>query len=410
MKLHQSLKYKSDFPILKRLINGNRLAYLDNAATSQVPTQVLDAVFDFETKHRSNVHRGVHTLSDESSNMYDESRKKVSDFIKAVVPEEVVFTSGSTDSLNLVAFSWGRKNLKKGDIVLVSEIEHHSNLVPWQEVCKEVKATLKYISISDSGSLDFKNINVDWSKVKFVSFTHISNVIGKVNNVKDIVKHIKKCIGDKNKMPRILVDGSQAIAHIPVNMQKLGIDFYAFSGHKMYAPMGIGVLWVNRKIFNELTPSKFGGGMINEVSFKDISFAKMPEAFEAGTPNVSGAIGLAAACDYLSNIGMEKVMDHDREITEYAISRLNEDNNAVIYGFPDSGVISFNIKKIPSHDLATVLDSVGVAVRSGHHCVMPWHKKQSITTTVRMSFAIYTCKEDIDQLIKGIHKAKELFL
>ena len=410
MKLHQSLKYRSDFPILNRLINGKRFAYLDNAATSQVPTQVLDALFDFETKHRANVHRGVHTLSDEASNMYDEARKKVASFVKAVIPDEVIFTSGATDSLNLVALAWGKRNLKKDDIVLISEIEHHSNFVPWQEVCKEVGAILKFIPISDSGALDIKNVNVDWAKVRFVSFTHISNVIGKINNVKDIVKYIKKRVGDKGEMPRILVDGSQSIAHIPVNVQKLGIDFYAFSGHKMYGPMGIGVLWVNRNVFDELSPAKFGGGMINEVTFEKSTYAKMPESFEAGTPNVSGAIGLGVACDYLSSIGMENVMKHDNELTKYALDRLGEDSDTIIYGVPDSGVISFNVKNIPSHDLATVLDSYGVAVRSGHHCVMPWHKKQSITSTVRMSFAIYSGNDDVDQLMHGINKAKELFL
>ena len=401
--------YRSDFPILKRQIHGKRLAYLDSAGTSQISKFVLDAVYDFETNHRANVHRGVHTLSEEASEMYEAARLKVSKFIGAVVPSEVVFTSGATESINIAAFSWGAHNLKKDDIVLVSEIEHHSNFVPWQEVCRMTGSQIKYIPIDNNGDLDIKNTNVDWSKVKLVAFTQVSNVIGRVNEVKDIVKNIKKAVGE-NQMPKILVDGSQAVSHLPVNVQSFGIDFYAFSGHKMYGPMGIGVLWIKRDIFEELRPVKFGGGMINEVTYEKSTFAQMPEFLEAGTPNVSGAVGLGFACDYINQIGIENIIKHDTILMDYALNKLCEDKDIIIYGSPNSSLIAFNVKNIPSHDLASVLDTCGVAVRSGHHCVMPWHKNQDVTTTARLSFGIYSDFSDIDQLILGISKAKGIFL
>ncbi|PJC23661.1 cysteine desulfurase [candidate division WWE3 bacterium CG_4_9_14_0_2_um_filter_35_11] len=404
---------RSDFPILKRCIHGKRLAYLDSAATSQISKYVLDAIYDFEVNHRANVHRGVHTLSEEASQMFEDARLKVSKFIGAVVPREVVFTSGCTDSINLVAYSWGLSNLKRGDVVLVSEVEHHSNFVPWQEVCKMTGAEIKYISVDSNGDLDIKNTNVDWEKVKLVAFTQVSNVLGRIIDVKNVVKIIKKGYPSKIRatlMPKILVDGSQAIAHLPVNVQSFGIDFYAFSGHKMYGPMGIGVLWVNKEIFDELKPFKFGGGMINEVTYENSNFADMPERLEAGTPNVSGAIGIGAACDYISNIEIKNIVDHDKSLMDYVVSKLREDKDVIIYGSPNSSLISFNVKNIPSHDLASVLDTCGVAVRSGHHCVMPWHKKQNVTTTVRVSFGIYSGFDDIDQLMEGIKKAKGMFL
>lgn len=402
--------YRSDFPILKRKIHGKRLAYLDSAGTSQMPKFVLDAVYDFETNHRANVHRGVHTLSEEASRMFEDARLKVSKFIGAVVPSEVVFTSGCTDSINLVAYSWGLSNLKKGDVVLVSEVEHHSNFVPWQEVCKMTGAEIKYISVNSNGDLDIKNTNVDWEKVKLVAFTQVSNVLGRIIDVKNVVKSIKRGCPEKGAAPKILVDGAQAIAHLPVNVQSFGIDFYAFSGHKMYGPMGIGVLWINKEIFDEIKPFKFGGGMINEVTYESSNFADMPERLEAGTPNVSGAIGFGAACDYISSIGIENILDHDKSLMDYVLSKFREDKDIIVYGKPNSSLVSFNVKNIPSHDLASVLDTCGVAVRSGHHCAMPWHKKQNITTTARASFGVYSTFSDIDQLMDGIKKAKEMFL
>lgn len=402
-------KIRRDFPILKRKIHGGRLAYLDNAATSQIPKFVLDKIYDFETNHRSNVHRGVHTLSEEASLMFEDARSKVAKFIGAVVPAEVVFTSGSTDSINLAAFSWGMKNLKKGDIVLVSEIEHHSNFVPWQEVCKLTGAKVMLIPIDENGDLNIRNVKADWAGVKLVAFTQVSNVIGRSVDIKNVVKIIKKIVG-QNPMPRILVDGAQAISHISVNVQSFGIDFYAFSGHKMYGPMGIGVLWINKKIFDEIYPIKFGGGMINEVTYEKSDFAGMPERLEAGTPNVSGAIGLGFACDYIRNIGMDLISKNDEKLMKYALDKLKTDSKIVVYGKPNSSVIAFNVKKIPSHDLASVLDMYGVAIRSGHHCVMPWHKKQKITTTARISFSVYSGFDDIDQLMEGVKKAKEMFL
>lgn len=398
-----------DFPILNRKIHGKRLAYLDNAATSQIAKLVLDGVYEFETCHRANVHRGVHTLSEESSQMFEDARLKIAKFINAVIPSEIVFTSGATESINIAAFSWGIRNLKQGDVVLVSEIEHHSNFVPWQEVCKLTGSSIKYIPVDKNGDLDIKNTKVEWGNVKLVAFTQVSNVIGREINIKEIIKSIKVFVG-RGIMPKILVDGSQAVAHVPVNVQSFGIDFYAFSGHKMYGPMGIGVLWVNRDIFDEIYPVKFGGGMINEVRYEGSNFAKMPERLEAGTPNVSGAIGLGFACDYINDIGFSVISKNDRQLMEYALSQFRSDRDIVVYGSPNLSVISFNVRGIPSHDLASVLDICGVAIRSGHHCVMPWHKKYKINSTARISFAVYTNYSDIDQLMKGIKKAKEMFL
>jgi len=401
--------HKSDFPILQRKINGKSLVYLDNAATSQLPSQVLDSLYEFETHHRANVHRGVHTLSEESTELYENSRKIVAKFINAVIPAEVVFTSGTTDSINLVAFSWARKNLKKVEIILVSEVEHHSNLIPWQKVCNEVGCKLEFIPVDDNGMLQIENVNVDWKKVKFVSITHVSNVLGVVNDIKSIVKYIKK---KSLHMPKILVDGAQSISHLSINVQKLGVDFFAFSGHKMYGPMGIGVIWINRNVFGEMFVYKTGGGMINNVDLYNSTFLNSPQFLEAGTPNVSGAIGLASACKYLMDIGMDKIRTEELEVMKYALESLSKIKAITVYGsmnyMEKCGVISFNYVGIPSHDLATVLDSEGVAIRSGHHCVMPWHKKQKITTSARISFGLYNSKEDIDKLIIGINKAKKL--
>lgn len=399
---------KKDFPIFERDIDGKPLVYLDNAATSQTPKQVVAAVNEFDFNHRANVHRGVHTLSEEATQMYDDARKTVADFIGAVVPEEVVFIRNTTEAINTVAYSWAASNLKRGDVVLVSEVEHHSNLIPWQNLAKVIGFTIDFIPINQDGLLDIKSTKTTWDKVRFVAFAHVSNVLGGMNNVKEITKFVNQ----KSPRAKVFVDGAQSVPHTKINVQSLGIDFFAFSGHKMCAPMGIGGLWVNRDLFDELHPYNFGGGMIKEVSLEESSFTAMPELLEAGTPNVSGAIGLAAACDYLSNIGMDKIHIHEKDLITYALEKLGEREDVEIYGSlnPDlkGGVITFNLKNIPSHDLASILNTEGVAVRSGQHCNMPWHKNTEVQTSTRMSFYLYNTKEDIDVLIGGLDKAQKI--
>lgn len=403
---------KGDFPIFKRTIDGKRLVYLDNAATSQVPQQVIDAVVDFDSNHRANVHRGVHTLSEEATNMYEESRKTISNFIGAVVPEEIVFVRNTTEAANLIAYSWIKNNVKAEDIILVSEVEHHSNLVPWQILAKEIGFKIEFIKIDSEGLLDIKSVNTDWDKIKFIAFNHVSNVLGSVNNVKEISKFIKSKTSENEIKPRIFVDGAQAVPHMQVNMKSYGVDFYAFSGHKMCGPMGIGVLWINREAFNELQPYNVGGGMISEVTLEDASFTAMPEFLEAGTPNVSGAVGLAAACDYLNKIGLDKIHDHEKELVAYALEKLFSRDDVEIYGSKNpeikGGLITFNLKNIPSHDLASILNTEGVAVRSGQHCNMPWHKKNHVNTSTRLSLYFYNTKEDIDTLVFGLDKAQKI--
>ncbi len=410
-------KWKKDFPILERKINNHQLVYLDNSATSQMPRQVLNAVIDFETNHRANVHRGIHTLSEESTDLYEQSREKVAKFIGAVVPSEIVFVRNTTEGINLVAHSWGKNNLGKGDIILTTEIEHHSDLVPWQIIAKENGCRLEFIPLDKNGMHDIKNTKVDWSKVKLVALSHVSNVLGTIIDIKEIVKYIKKRTAEvKSSMPKILIDGAQSVPHMHMNVQKLGIDFLTFSGHKMCAPMGIGVLWISRDIVSEMGVYLTGGGMIDQVEYRSATYAKVPEKFEAGTPNVSGAIGLAAACDYLSCIGMDKIREHEIELTKYAIDQLKKRGDTNIFGITDlnliekhrAGVVSFNLKGIASHDVATVLNVEGVAVRSGHHCVMPWHIKSGANTTLRASFYFYNDKTDVDALIKALYKAKEI--
>lgn len=403
---------KKDFPIFKRTVEGKKLVYLDNSATSQVPQQVIDAVVDFESNHRANVHRGVHTLSEEATTMYEESRKTVANFIHAVVPEEVAFVRNTTEAANLIAYSWIKNNLKSGDVILVSEVEHHSNLVPWQNLSKEIGFEIKFIPINSEGLLDIKAVDTDWTKVRFAAFNHVSNVLGSVNNVKEISKYIKDKTSENQLKTRIFVDGAQSVPHMPVNVQSYGIDFFAFSGHKMCGPMGIGVLWVNRDAFGEIKPYNVGGGMISEVTLEEANYTIMPEFLEAGTPYVSGAVGLAAACDYLNSIGMENIHKHDKEIISYALDKLSERDDVEIYGSmkPEikGGLITFNLKNIPSHDLASILNTEGVAVRSGQHCNMPWHKGLPVNTSTRLSVYLYNTKEDIDVLIEGLDKAQKI--
>jgi len=400
---------RKDFPILEREINGNNLVYLDNAATSQKPKQVIDSISEYYSNHNANVHRGIHTLSEEATKLYEDARKKVASFIGAL-PEEVIFTKGTTESLNRVAISWGLKNLKKGDVVLLSDFEHHSNMIPWMEETKVVGAKVSYLESNENGEITLdevkKKINENEGKVKIISITHASNVLGTIVPIKEICKiaHEKGIL--------VCVDGAQAVPHMKVSIKSLDCDFYAFSGHKMLGPMGIGVLWVRKEILDKLEPYEFGGGMVDEVSYEKATYTDAPVKFEAGTPNVSGAIGLASAIDYLENIGMDEIRNHEIELNKYTLEKLKEIKNLEIIGPKEAekrtGVISFVVKNVHAHDIASVLNGFGVAVRSGHHCAMPYHRKHKISATTRISHYLYNTKEDIDKLIEGINKATEL--
>ena len=418
---------RKDFPILKRKVNGKPLVYLDSTATSQKPQAMIDALVDYYQNHNANIHRGVHILGDESTRLYESARKTVANFIGATDPDELIFVRNTTEAVNLVAYAWGSRNINAGDEILISEMEHHSNLVPWQMLAKEKKAALKFIRVSAEGVLDLGDLKRKLSnRTKIVSVVHVSNFLGTINPIKEIAEIIKKRLRPSSfgLRPLFLVDGAQAVPHMPVNVKDLGCDFYAFSGHKMYGPMGIGCLWAKRKLLEEMPPFLTGGGMINTVGFQETNFTDLPDKFEAGTPNVAGAVGLATAAKYLQGVGMENVRKHEIELTEYAIEKLykgltfaGQRSDLKIQGPKNAenrgGLIAFTVtlngREIHSHDVAQVLDSEGVAVRSGHHCVMPFHTKLGLAATTRISFGIYNTKEDVDQLVKALKKVQEIF-
>jgi len=395
-----------DFPILKRKINGKRFVYLDNAASSQKPKQVIDAIVDYYENHNANVHRGVHTLSEEATDMYEDARKKVAKFIGAK-PEEITFTKGTTEAINRINYEWGAENLKKGDVILTTLSEHHSNFVSWQILSQITGATLDFIDLVEDGSFSMEKFKEKMNeKVKLIAISHASNVLGTIFPIKDICKEAKK------HGALVSVDGAQSAPHMPINMKNLGCDFYSFSGHKMLGPMGIGVLWVRKDLLEKLEPYEYGGGMIHTVDEQESSWAALPEKFEAGTPNVAGAIGLAAAIDYLEEIGRENVVSHEQEMNEYTLKKLSEVESLEILGPKDptkrTGLVSFTLGDLHPHDIATILNGEGIAVRSGQHCTMPLHDSLEIPATTRVSYYIYNTKEDIDALVAGIKKAKEV--
>lgn len=409
-------KIRSDFPILGRQIYGKKLVYFDNAATSQKPKAVIEAIADYYRTSNANVHRGVHKLSEEATEGYEAARKRVANFVNAGDARQIIFTRNATEAINLVAYAWGRKNIKKGEEILLTEMEHHSNLVPWQILAAEVGAKLKFIPIDENGELSWRKSlhKLVTNKTKLAALTHVSNVLGTINPVKEIIEDIRNLKSDV----RILIDGAQAVPHLPVSIQTLGCDFYVFTGHKMLGPTGIGVLWARKDLLEEMPPFLGGGDMILEVGFEKSTYNYIPWKFEAGTPHIAGAIGLAAACDYLAKVGMKKVREHEQELTAYAQKALSEIKNLVIYGPKKlekrAGVISFNIvdKKgkvaIHPHDLASILDGEGIALRSGHHCAQPLMKVLGINAAARASFALYNTKEEIDRLRPAIEKAKEI--
>jgi cysteine desulfurase/selenocysteine lyase len=398
---------KKDFPILEREVNGHPLVYLDSGATSQKPKAVLEAERKYYEQSNANVHRGAHTLGDEATQLLENARDKVAKFIGGSA-HEVIFVRNTTEAINMVAYAWGLDNLKTGDVIVTTMMEHHANLVPWQEVAKRTGAKVEVVGLTEEGLLDVDDYKKKLKlKPKMVAFVHVSNALGTINPVKELTAQAHK-VG-----ALVLVDGAQAVPHMRVRVDALGCDFYAFSGHKMLGPMGIGVLWGKKTILDKMSPFLTGGGMISEVYTDHSTWAEVPEKFEAGTPNVAGAVGLQSAIEYLETLGLDNVLEHDRELVGYAIEELNKLENIKILGTGDkmkrSGSVSFEYRGVHAHDVATILDSEGVAIRSGHHCTMPLHKYLKSVASIRASFNVYTTKEDIDALVATLGKVKKIF-
>ncbi|MBN2478215.1 cysteine desulfurase [Candidatus Micrarchaeota archaeon] len=399
-------KIRNDFPILKRKINGKKLIYLDNGATSQKPIQVIDAVSNFYKKNNANIHRGIHILSEESTLMYDDSRNKVSRFIHSKNPEEIIFTRNATESINLVMYSWGKENISRGDKIVISEMEHHSNLIPWVVLAKEKGATLEYLELDKEGLI--KEGELEKIKgAKFVSVVHVSNVTGVINDVEKI------CRTASEEGAVSLVDASQSAPHMKVDIQSIGCDFLAFTGHKMLAPTGIGVLYGKKEILDSMNPFLFGGEMVVEAHKYDMRWNSVPYKFEAGTPNISGAVGLGSAVDYLEQIGMENIRAHEKKLVSYALEKLGAVNGISIIGPQDSsrrsGIITFEVKGVHPHDVASILSEEGICLRSGYHCAQPLHESMGLQPTTRASFYIYNTEEEIDFLIENLVKVKKIF-
>ena len=401
---------RKDFPILQRMVrDGKPLVYLDNASTTQKPNQVIDAISDYYKNHNANVHRAVYALAEESTEAYEKTREKIAKFLNIKNKEEVIFVRGTTEAINLVAYSWGRQNIKKGDIIVTTEYEHHSNIVPWQLLAKEKGAKLEYIGINDNGELILDHLDsyLKTGKVKLVTFSQMSNVLGTISNSEEIIKRCKKA-GVKT-----LVDGAQSVPHMKVDIEKLDCDFFAFSAHKMLGPTGVGVLWVRKEILETMPPFHGGGDMIREVHKYETTWNDLPYKFEAGTPNIADVIGFSAAIDYLSNIGMDAIRQHEIDLTKYALEKMSQVKGITIYGVKDilnrGGVISFNFHDVHPHDVATIIDREGIAVRSGHHCAQVLMERLNVAATNRASFYIYNTKEDVDKLIKSLEKVSELY-
>ncbi|MDG0843112.1 cysteine desulfurase [Staphylococcus equorum] len=396
-----------DFPILKQQVHGNRLAYLDSTATSQTPIQVIDAIDDYYKRYNSNVHRGVHTLGSLATDGYENARETVRRFINAKYFEEIIFTRGTTAAINIVAHSYGDANVTEGDEIVVTEMEHHANIVPWQQLAKRKKAELKFIPMTQDGELAIEDVKATINeKTKIVAIAHVSNVLGTINDIKAIteIAHEHGAI--------ISVDGAQAAPHMDIDMQDLGVDFYSFSGHKMLGPTGIGVLYGKRTLLNNMEPIEFGGDMIDFVDKHEASWADLPTKFEAGTPLIAQAIGFAEAIKYLQNLGFEAIHQHESRLTQYAYDKMSEIEGIEIYGPAKdrrAGIITFNMTDVHAHDVATAVDTEGVAVRAGHHCAQPLMKWLKQSSTARASFYIYNTKEDIDQLVEALKQTKEFF-
>jgi cysteine desulfurase / selenocysteine lyase len=399
-------RIRKDFPVLGRMVNGVPLAYLDNAASSQSPGQVIDAVKRYHEFHHSNVHRGVHTLSQEATGLYEEAREKIRAFLNASSLKEIIFTSGTTDAVNLVASSFVEERLNEGDEILITHLEHHSNIVPWHILCERKKAKLRVLPINERGEIILDNLD-DYltSRTRIVGVNHISNALGTINPVKKIVE-----AAHRKNIP-VIVDGAQATPHEIVDVQDLGCDFYAISGHKMYGPTGIGVLYGRQELLEQMRPYRSGGDMILSVSFDKVVYNDLPYRFEAGTPPIAQAIGLGAAADYINSIGKEAIRNYENMLLDYATRKLGEIPQVRFIGTAKdkASLVSFVIDGVHPHDVGTILDGEGIAVRTGHHCAQPVMERFSIPATTRASFAFYNTTEEIDRLVAGVRKVIEVF-
>jgi cysteine desulfurase / selenocysteine lyase len=400
---------RAEFPILRTKVNGHPLIYLDSASTSQKPQAVIDAVDEFYGEYNANVHRGIYTIGERSTAAYERARAHTARFINAPDSHEIVFTRNATEAINLVAYSWGRKHIGRGDAIVLTEMEHHANLVPWQLLVQEKDGDLEFIPITDDGILRLDVFEVLLRlKPKLVAFTHVSNTLGTINPVAEMVAMAHEAGA------LVLVDGAQAVPHVPVDVQALGADFYVFSGHKMLAPTGSGALWARRELLDAMPPFMAGGEMIREVHLRRSEWNEVPWKFEAGTPDIAAAIGLGAAAEYLMALGMGRVREHEEQLLTYALVALQRELPSIqLYGPMDAGirggVIPFNIPGVHPHDVAQVLDRFGIAVRAGHHCTMPLHERLDLAATARASFNVYTTREDIDALVAGLKEVERVF-
>ncbi len=396
---------RADFPILQRRIGDKPLIYLDNGASSQKPHSVLAVMDDYYRRYNANVHRGVHTLSEEATAAFEDARARVARFIHAASDKEIIFTRGTTEGINLVAHTWGRANLRPGDEVLITEMEHHSNIVPWQILADQVGFTLRYVPITPHGELDYDALSTLLTgRTRLFSFVHASNVLGVVNPAAELTAKAH-AVGAK-----VLLDGAQSVPHMPVDVQALDVDFLVFSSHKMCGPTGIGVLYGKRSLLEAMPPWQGGGDMIREVKMSGSKWNTLPYKFEAGTPAIAEAIGLGAAVDYLSSVGMEWIDRHDRAIARYAFQRLSEVEGLHILGPEErGGLIAFTLGDIHPHDLSAILDREGVAIRAGHHCAQPLHDKLGVVASARASFYLYNTFAEVDVLVAALHKAQEVF-
>lgn len=403
-------KIRNDFPILSKKINGHQLVYLDNAATTHKPRSVINSLVDFYENYNSNVHRGVHTLSMEATDQFEEARQKISSFINSETPQSIIWTRNASESLNIISYSWGYKNISEGDEILLSPMEHHSNLIPWQELARAKGAKIKYLSLNEDGTLDLSNIDELMTlNTKLVSVVHVSNALGTINPVKQL------CDKAHEVGALFVLDGAQSVPHMLVDVQELDCDFFVFSGHKMMGPTGIGVLYGKMEILEKMDPVFTGGEMVLEVTYEKASWADIPMKFEAGTPNIADSIALGAAVDYLQNIGMVNIHDYEKTITSYGLQKFQEleSEGVTLFGPKSSdlkgAVFSFHIPNIHPHDLGTILDGLGIAVRTGHHCAMPLIRSLGVSATARASFYVYNTLDEVDMLIEGIKSAIRYF-
>jgi cysteine desulfurase/selenocysteine lyase len=401
-------RIRKDFPILERKVYGKPLVYLDNAATSQKPRQVIDALVNYYENYNANIHRAVHCLGEEATAAYEEARAKVAKFINAPSPESVIFTRNTTEAINLVAYTWGRANVLEGDEILLTQMEHHSNLIPWQRLAAEKGATVRYIELTDTQTLALDGLeNLFDARTRIAAMPHVSNSLGTINPVEKIAAEARR------NGSLFLVDGAQGAPHLPVDVQAIGCDFYAFSSHKMLGPTGVGVLYGRPELLEEMEPFLGGGEMIRKVTFEGATWNDLPWKFEAGTPNIADVIAFGAAIDYLNELGMENVREHEIEITDYALTRLSQLEGIVMYGPPDprerGGVVSFNFGDLHPHDIGTVLDHHGVAIRAGHHCTQPLMRTLGVSGTARASFYIYNTPEEVDVLVDALEATRDFF-